>query len=108
MLILLAIGEKIKKEVAYYFVSDSNAIMALIVSVCVFLFFKDMKIRYNKYINIIGASTFGILCIHGNSYTMIRWLWVDTLNNTGIFSSDLVHIMVHAVLSVIVVFFISI
>lgn len=100
----MVISEKIGKKGAYYFVSDSNAIMALVVSICVFLLFKNMKIRYNKYINIIGASTFGVLCIHANSDAMRKWLWHDTLNNTGMFSSGLVQVMIHAVLSVIIVF----
>ena len=88
---------------AYYFVSDSNAILAVIVSVCSFMFFKTCPIHYNKWINAIGASTFGVLLIHANSNTMRQWLWKDTLNNVGYFADN---IYIHSVISVLCIFII--
>ena len=85
----------------YYFVSDSNAIMAVIVSVCAFMFFKSYPLNYHKWINSIGASTFGVLLIHANSNTMLRWLWKDTLNNVGFYEGN---IFLHSVVSVLCVF----
>ena len=86
----------------YKHVSDSNAIFAVIIGICSFMFFKNIPIKYNKAINMIGASTFGILLIHANSDVMRQWLWRDTLNNVGWFSSD--YIYIHAVLGCIGVF----
>ncbi len=31
----------------------------------------------SRFINIIGAGTFGVLLIHANSETMRNWLWHD-------------------------------
>lgn len=56
---------------------DSNAIIALIVGISSFMFFKEINIQNNKYINMVGASTFGILLIHANSDVMRFWLWKD-------------------------------
>lgn len=87
----------------YYFVSDSNAVLAVIVSVCVFMFFKTCPLKYHKWINAIGASTFGVLLIHANSNTMRQWLWKDTLDNVGHYDGN---IYLHSILSVLCVFFI--
>lgn len=68
------------KEV-YYYVSDSNKILALMISVFVFLFFKNLKFPYVKFINTVARSMFGVLLIHANSDAMRQWLWYDTLKN---------------------------
>lgn len=88
---------------AYYFVSNSNAIMAVVVSVCAFMFFKNMPLRYNKWINAVGASTFGVLLIHTSNDMMHKWLWQDLLDNVGHYSGN---IYLHSILSVLGVFFI--
>ena len=71
---------------AYYFVSDSNAILAVVTGFCGFMFFKNLQIPYSKTINLFGGATFGVLLIHANSDTMRRWLWRDVLDNIGAFS----------------------
>lgn len=86
---------------AYYFVSDSNAILAVIVSVCAFMFFKKVPLKYHKWINSVGASTFGVLLIHANSNTMRQWLWKDTLNNVGYYDNN---IYLHSIICVLCVF----
>ena len=94
------------KLIPYRLVSDSNAIFAVIVSVCSFMYFKDLPIKQSKLINTISASTFGVLLIHANSDTMRQWLWKDTLNNVGQYASD--HLVWFSIGSVLSVFFICI
>ena len=94
------------KLIPYRLVSDSNAIFAVIVSVCSFMYFKDLTIRQSKIINTVSASTFGVLLIHANSDTMRQWLWKDTLNNVGQYASD--HLVWFSIGSVLSVFFICI
>jgi hypothetical protein len=92
-----------KKTTNFYaYVSDSNKVLAVTTAVCAFMFFKNLKIKHNRFINTVAASTFGVLCIHASSNTMRRWLWRDTLNNVGNYKSALMP--VHAVGSVIGVF----
>ncbi len=86
----------------YFYVSDSNKILALVTAVCAFLFFKNLKMRYVPAINLIAASAFGVLMIHANSNTMRRWLWWDTLKNAQMFSSN--KLILHAVISVLGVY----
>ena len=71
----------------YYFVSDSNKILALLSSVSLFLFFKDLKIPHYVWINKMATATFGVLLIHGNSNAMREWLWRGVLKNVSYFNS---------------------
>lgn len=71
IVLILCINVRIGKHISpYCLVSDCNAIMAVITAVCSFMFFKNLRIPHNRFINIVGASTFGVLLIHANSDTM--------------------------------------
>ena len=88
----------------YWFVSDSNAILAVLVGISSFMFFKDVRIPYSKFINTLGVSTFGVLLIHANSDAMRTWLWRDTLNNLGCFNNDTLVILAHSIISVLLIY----
>ncbi len=90
----------------YYFIVDSNKLLAVITGFSLFMFFKSINIPYNKFINVVASSTFGVLLIHANSDAMRQWLWKDTLNNVGIYNSP--YLCVHAICSVLVIFAICI
>nr|WP_288669285.1 hypothetical protein [uncultured Bacteroides sp.] len=87
----------------YRLVSDSNALMALLTAICSFMFFKDLKIPYNRFINTVGASTFGVLLIHANSDTMRQWLWKDIVNCAGHY--DTAFFRLYAFISILIIFF---
>lgn len=83
------LGMKLNRQMAYCFVSDSNTLLAVIVGIASFLFFKNIEIKYSRLINTVAASTFGVLCIHANSDTMRRWLWKDIFSNVVMYNSQL-------------------
>ena len=83
------LGTKVGMFSPFYFVTDSNTILAVLVGVFAFLFFKNLRISYNKFINTVAASTFGVLLIHANSDVMRQWLWKDTLDNVGHYDNTL-------------------
>ena len=87
-------------------VSDSNTFLAVATGVSLFMTFKDMKMKYHKWINTIAASTFGVLLLHANSDTKRQWLWRDTLQNAEQFYMS--YACVHAMISVITIFAICI
>lgn len=89
------------RDVVYYFVEDSNALLAVFVSVCVFMFFKNIHIKQNKLINTVGGGTFAILLIHDNLQVRL-WLWNTFLNNQAVYPSNKVYI--HAIVSVILIY----
>ncbi len=98
------IGVKLNKRLYYNFVSDSNTLLAVLTGISSFLFFKNVKIRQSGFINTVASTTFGVLCIHANSDAMRQWLWKDTLDNVGYYSTSVGYI--HAIGSVLVIFII--
>ena len=113
---LLAAGEWIntnygqKLRLAYFLVADSNKVLAVAVAVSSFMLFKNLGIRYSKFINAVASAAFGVLLIHAHSDTMRQWLWKDTLDNVGWYmggvtgSGSMMIIVLHAIASVIVVY----
>ncbi len=87
-------GKTLNFSNACFFVSDSNKIFAVIISICSFMFFRNLKIRQSKIINTIAASVFGVLLIHANSDIMRQWLWKDICNVSGNFHSP--YFVLHA------------
>ena len=100
----LFLGDKLDKQLAYRFVSDSNTFLAFAIGFCSFMFFKDLKIKQSRTINTIGGSTFGVLCIHANSDTMRKWLWGTVLNVKGAYSLPFGNLVLLSILSVLGVF----
>lgn len=82
---------------AQFFVSDSNKIFAVAVSVTSFLFFKNLNISYSRLINVLGGASFGVLLIHANSDAMRQWLWKDTIDCVGHYSLPLWHLIYYSV-----------
>lgn len=95
-----------RNGLVYFEVADSNKILALITSVCLFMLFKNLNIKQNKVINNVAASTFGVLLIHANSDTMRKFLWYDVFDGTKYYGTAILY--VHAILSVIIIFAICI
>ena len=86
----------------FWLVSDSNAILALAVGVTTFMFFKNIRIPYSLFINVVGATTFGVLLIHAHSNAMRHWLWRDTVDCVGHYSDTYYYL--HAPLAVLSIF----
>ncbi len=100
------LGTKINSNLTYFFVTDSNTFLAVVVGVCSFLFFNNIRVRYNKVINTIAASTFGVLLIHANSDTMRQWLWKDLLDVVGHYNSSLMPLF--SICCVLAIFFVCV
>lgn len=85
-----------------WMMSNSNKFLALTCSVSAFLLFKNLRIKQNKIINRIAASTFGVLLIHTNSEAMRRLLWQDVFKNMEFYSNSL--LIIHAFVTVLIVY----
>ena len=90
----------------YWLVSDSYAIMAIVVAVCGLMYFKDLKIPQSKIINTVASSVFGVLLIHANSDTMRTWLWKDLVDVVGQYYNDYYNLW--AIVSVVAIFIICV
>ena len=83
------LSAKTGRMIVFRFVSDSNTFLAVATGVCLFMLFKNLNIRYSKFINTAAASAFGVVLIHANSDVMRRWLWVDTIDAAGHYNAPL-------------------
>ncbi len=96
------IGTKIPKIGSYdtYFMGMEK-LPILCASIFIFLGFKGMNIKTNKFINFISASTFGVYLIHDNKIVRTL-LWKKWLKNSSMANSNL--LIIHAIFSVIIVY----
>ena len=92
-------------NLTYFFVIDANKVLALLCSVVLFVFFKNLTIPSNRAINVIASSTFGVYIIHTNSETMRNWLWKDVVGCVEHYYYS--HYILYAVLWVLVIFIIG-
>lgn len=88
----------------YWFVSDSNKLLAVAVALSSFLWVKNLDLKQSPVINTIAATTFGVFLIHTNSDAMREWLWVDTLNVAGQFDASWGSVLLHSFGCVVLVF----
>lgn len=102
ILVVDFIGSKVGFKNYYHMVVNEHKFLALACSFSLFMLFKNIKIKQNKVINTIAASTFGVLLIHANSDAMRKLLWQDVLHNASYYNSPF--LIVHAILSVILVY----
>lgn len=98
------IGTKIDKTgLEFYFVSDSNKVLAVALGFSSFMFFKNIHFE-SRCINTIASAMFGVLLIHANSDTMRAWLWGDLLKNTTYFNSQWLYLhAIGCVLAIVIV-----
>lgn len=98
--------EKLISIPCYWLVSDSYAVMAIVVAICGLMYFKDLMMPHSKLINTIASSIFGVLLIHANSDTMRQWLWKDTVNVVGQYYSS--YAIVRAVFTIVAIFIVCV
>lgn len=80
---VIAIRYYPKRINPYWFVSDSNKLLALLTAICSFNFFRTLKMPYCRFVNTLGATTFGVFLIHTRGTAMRQWLWTDLFDNVG-------------------------
>lgn len=62
-----------------FFLNECHKPFAVALSVALFCWFKSLPIRYHKWINFLGATSFGVLLIHANGFATGKLIWVDIL-----------------------------
>jgi surface polysaccharide O-acyltransferase-like enzyme len=83
------------------YLTGMNMLPLLFCSITFLLWFKNININYNRYINIISSSMFGVYLIHDNN--IVRYLlWKDIFKNNSYFESK--YLFLHSISSVLLVF----
>lgn len=113
---VLAIGSIIAAAFVYkrfgynliwYFVADCNKILSIAPATGLFLVFINSKIGYSKWINLVGGSVFGVLCIHANGNAMRQWLWGYVIKSVEQYEYGLSHpllFVIQSLVSIILIF----
>lgn len=86
----------------YYYIADSNKILAFLISVYVFVTFAKLKINYHFIINGFAKTTLGILLIHANCAEVRTIVWKELSPNINFFGSK--YIYIHAIGKVTIIF----
>lgn len=110
--VLLAMGSVVQRLYAdrlagrpfapYWLVTDSNAVLAFAVGVCSFIWFKNLRIPHSRFINAVGATTFGVFLIHTCGDIMRQWLWQDVVDCVSHINAP--HYYIYAPVAVLCVF----
>lgn len=98
------LGVRFGFTTAYYLLTDSNKVLAFVIGVFSFLVFNNIKIPYNKFINTVASTTYGVLLIHANGDAMRQLLWDDILDIKGHYSLALPQLMLFTIGSTIAIF----
>lgn len=89
----------------YWFVADSNKVLALATALSAFCLFRLLPLGRSRIVNRVSSATFGVLLIHASSDTMRRWLWQDVCRNVWHFENDTPGgFVLHALLCTLCVF----
>lgn len=102
--IWICIHSNAMKQNPYYFVSDSNKPLALLVGLSSFLFFKNLKIKQSTIINNLGAGTFGVLLMHAYPASLRNWLWNEVCKCSDVYYRHCW--MLYIILSIAIIFII--
>ena len=89
----------------YYLVYNANKPLALLIGLFLFLAFRDLSLSYHPVINKIASTTFGVLQIHAHSDAMRRLLYNYLLKVSDQYHTG-IHLVFHAIISVLGIFFI--
>ena len=83
----LSIGGFVPSEYIYYY-AKNGSIFLFVTAISLFLFFKNIKINYNKLINRIASVSFGVYLFHDNIFFReILWEEIFVMNSyANIFS----------------------
>lgn len=90
-----------------YFVNQSGKVMALVVGLTCFLYFRSLPLGQSRFINAVASTTYGVLLVHANSNAARKLLWGDVINVRAASALPLPLLALHAVASMLGVFGVS-
>lgn len=97
---ILSVNHPKLKNYIYYFYTQ-NSIGIFIAAYTMFIAFKNINIKYNKFINIIASTTFGIYLIHdSNALRSIIWKKIFVISKW--FNTD--YFIIYSILITIIIF----
>lgn len=84
-----------------YFYINNNSPFVIILSILILLLFKNIDIKYNKFINWISSSVLGIYLIHDN-YLVRQFIWQKIYANNLFFNTN--YFIIFGIIKIIIIF----
>ena len=88
----------------WYWVHNSNKMLALLVGLAVFLWFKNIDLGYIPVVNTLASTTLGVLLVHAHSSAMSRLIWTDLLSVSDMFEGPIALLVLQALLVPIIIY----
>ena len=102
-MIVIHFLNKVGSTVDYRHFTGMQSVTALLASVFIFMWFKNLHIKNNKLISILGKASFAVYLIHDNEGNRVNFWW-------GIMDADKVYflnpfkVFAHGIICVIVIY----
>ncbi len=94
------IGQKINFVSRHYdYFTYMNSIFIVISSICIFITFKNMNIKYNKFINVVASTMLGVYLIHANIF-MRTIIWEDIFKISTFLNKSTIELIGNVIISV--------
>lgn len=81
---------------------EMDKLLILLITLFLFISFTKIEIKYNKFINLISSTTFGIYLIHDGEYAIRPFLWQTLFKNANY--SDRLLLIPYSIIVIIIVF----
>lgn len=82
---------------------DVNFVFPFFISIFMFLWFENLNIKNNKFINLLGKTSFAVYLIHDNIFREEFWRYVFW--TPAFYSANLALLILHIVYSVVAIYF---
>ncbi|MCL2494322.1 MAG: acyltransferase [Oscillospiraceae bacterium] len=83
--------------------TPGTSVPALLCSLALFIFFKNVNIKGSRVINLIASGTFGVYLLHEHGIRMRRLIWLELFDGRPITGSTAA-LLGHALLAIFAVF----
>lgn len=87
--------------------NDEVSPINIIAAISAFYFFKGIRLKHNKIINIVAGRTFGILLFHDHNYIR-NVIWSKVFKITMFYNAPLIMLVFYIIVVVILIFIIGI
>lgn len=85
------------------FAKEMNYILIFVLSIFIFLYFKELKIKQSKIINFLAKGSFAVYLIHDNP-NLRNLIWKDILKTHNFYYSNLEILILHMIFSAFIIY----
>lgn len=85
--------------------NNQNLVFVFILSIVIFMYFKNLDIKNNKIINFFAKSSFAVYLIHVN-LIFVPYLYKEVLNISKYYNANMIYLILYMIFTSILVYFV--